>query len=371
LIKQTTVGMAFAFIPALLLARHPVLKSPKRWWWLGTIVAGGLTGLGLVGVYLAAHGLAREAFDATFISPGAYHEFVNKEYPWAHDGSFPIFDMLKKTTTDSVAPLIIGPVIPFIVAGVIGLRRRVNRNGYPDNETATNALLGMWAGVTLLIDLLLVNITFRAYEHYFLTMIPALVLVLMQAYTLVPWRRRWPLWASRLTVSGMTVYLVFVFGIASVVMTGYRLWAANWDINRPVLDKEVSTYVHEHTTPDETVLVWGAASSINFQSERFSPTQFHYGYALIIPGYTTDELMRDFVRDLKSARPALIVDSTVEDGRRVPPLDPERRDHWYITNHGRHDIYDVKMMYDFFNVYCNHPEAEIGQTVIYRCEYGD
>ncbi len=115
------------------------------------------------------------------------------------------------------------------------------------------------------------------------------------------------------------------------------------------------------------MLVWGANTVLNFQSGRDSPTQFHYGYPLIVPDAITSDYIREMVRDLQLGQPAIIVDSTMVDGDRVPPLDPTRRITWWEAG-GRRDVANLEPIYSFVAEHC-WIANEIDGIVIYRCEY--
>ena len=106
----------------------------------------------------------------------------------------------------------------------------------------------------------------------------------------------------------------------------------------------LTEYVMENTTPEDTVLVWGATTAINFQSDRNSPMPYHYGYPLIVPGYTTEEEIWQIARDLEMNMPTLILDSTMVDGDRIPPLDPDRRREWWAMG-GRRDVANLGPIY--------------------------
>ncbi len=99
LIKQTTIGGALMFIPAILISRHPVLGTRQRWHWLGTIVLGGVCSLGIVALYLLVHGILDDAIAASFVAANTFHE-------WVSEGSVWIGRTVITTWTASLAPLV-------------------------------------------------------------------------------------------------------------------------------------------------------------------------------------------------------------------------------------------------------------------------
>jgi hypothetical protein len=72
------------------------------------------------------------------------------------------------------------------------------------------------------------------------------------------------------------------------------------------------------------------------------------------------------VRDLNANPPAMIVDSTMTDGDRVPPLDAARRAAWWEAG-GRRDVAHLEPIYQFVADHCTLVD-EIKQAAIYRCE---
>ncbi len=72
--------------------------------------------------------------------------------------------------------------------------------------------------------------------------------------------------------------------------------------------RDLIQYISANTTPEDKVLVWGAETSVNFFTGRASPTRFVYQYPLHQPGYTSEALILEFLRDLESNPPRLIID---------------------------------------------------------------
>ena len=73
--------------------------------------------------------------------------------------------------------------------------------------------------------------------------------------------------------------------------------------------------------------MWGAEPGVNFAAQRRSPSRFAYQYALLTSGYTGGPLIRDFLREIATGRPALIIDASPSD-RITPPIDFEARKRW-------------------------------------------
>lgn len=369
LIKQTTIGVALAFFPAIVLTHHPVMRGQDRWRRLGVIILGGLTILGLMGLYLVVNGILDNAFDASFVAASAFHKWVGEQSAWVGETLF-------YSLTSSDFPAVFGPLLPFLVIGmVVAVRRarayvRQSRHlptSRQNRRMATEATLLLWAVLAFFADLCLANVTGRGYSHYYVPLIPTTALLITLSLPAIRRFGAQPDRRPRLIAAGLQLYLGGLLLGVSLGASLFRFWMVDWDIAGPERRRDVVSYVTEHTDPDQTVLVWGVDTVINFQSGRNSPTEYTYGYPLVVPGYTTDEDIQDVVLDLKTNRPALIIDTTLRDGDRVPPLDPVRRAQWWNAG-GRQDIVNLDPIYRFVSDHCR-TINEIDQAVIYHCRY--
>jgi len=70
--------------------------------------------------------------------------------------------------------------------------------------------------------------------------------------------------------------------------------------------------IQSMTKPGDTVLVWGAESAINYFSGRASPTRYVYQYPLYTNGYTSEEIILEFLDSIIKNRPKLIIDTKNE-----------------------------------------------------------
>jgi len=81
-----------------------------------------------------------------------------------------------------------------------------------------------------------------------------------------------------------------------------------------------ATYLHEHTTPNDTILIWGAEPLLNFLAQRRSPTKYIFSYMLVegSQGADLEARRQEFLDELRKGEPAYIV--LVE--RDFTPLSP-------------------------------------------------
>ena len=78
--------------------------------------------------------------------------------------------------------------------------------------------------------------------------------------------------------------------------------------NKPA-DSELASRIADATTSDDSVLIWGAESITNFESQRRSPTRFVYQYPLYTEGYADERLIEEFLEEIIKNKPRLIIDS--------------------------------------------------------------
>jgi hypothetical protein len=76
--------------------------------------------------------------------------------------------------------------------------------------------------------------------------------------------------------------------------------------------KEAIELIMELTSEEDSVLIWGAETEINFHTQRPSPTRFVYQYPLYEDGHTSDELIEEVIKDIVQNQPRLIIDTRTE-----------------------------------------------------------
>ena len=122
--------------------------------------------------------------NASFVAAGTFHD-------WVSDGSVWIGRTVITTWTASLAPLVIVPLLPFLVLGMRAAWRSLHTRPYYGRQAATNTTLRVWIVLTFFVDMILSNITNRGYAHYYVTMIPAMTLLTTMSLPVVK-RSRFP-----------------------------------------------------------------------------------------------------------------------------------------------------------------------------------
>ena len=194
----------------------------------------------------------------------------------------------------------------------------------------TTARLLWTAVLDVPIEFCLAALSGRSYPHYYLPWLAPLAVLAAFLICVLLGDGPPPLCAPlrERPVAGRYVLacLLTCYALAAGVVLGWLRAPADADSR---LRAAAVTYVEQHTAPDETVLLWGAATSINVAADRDAPTRYIYQYPLYMRGYQSNALVEQFLHDLLTDRPALIIDDSRETGNEgVPPLDPARRATW-------------------------------------------
>lgn len=366
LTRQTAIGAAAMFIPAILAVRHPVLYQRRLWLWLALMVVGGLSGLALLGLHLLAAGSLSVALDAMINVPFEFHQWVDRTFT-------PAWATIFTTFTSGNFWLGLGVFLPYVViASILAVQHPVQalspRRPSGLILSPTLRTWEVWIALTFVADLALANTTNKSHGHYYLT--PTLALAFMVAAGLAALFRAPP--RSRRARYGRHIYWAGALLLVAVIeLTSFWIVATlpGSSFRGPARHHPWAEYVASNTAPEESVYGWGVWSSmINFQAMRKSPTRFHYGYPLIVPGDGSEERIAQTVEDLERNRPTLIIDTTWVDGRRVPPIDPERRIAWWARG-GRRDVANLQPIFHFIGEHCEQVD-EVEDADVYRCAYG-
>ncbi len=154
------------------------------------------------------------------------------------------------------------------------------------------------------IELILISVSGKTYPHYYMTILP--ILALFAGITF------WVILSSRFfSETPHTVKHVLTVGIIGVFLwtsfNQYRIQVTSFrNANRQHLIVEE---IKLNTNPEETVLLWGAETTINYFSNRASPTRFVYQYPLYKQKYADEQMIIEFLDDIIHISPRLIIDT--------------------------------------------------------------
>lgn len=204
--------------------------------------------------------------------------------------------------------------------------------------------LGRLAVVLLPIEIVFASLSGYLAPHYYLALLPVVCLLSARAVSLLldelgarlPW---------------IPVALCVVTGFMYVFDRRGNLIpddVGKYGNLREYMERgtPVISYIREHTTEGDTILVWGARGWYYAGSGRDAPTRFFYGYPLVKQGYTSPELIAEFTADIIASPPVLIVETY---NRRLPHLrltDVEREQ--WRPRHTRYTYYVPDQFRPFF-----------------------
>ena len=308
--KQTSIGFILALILFLLIRNRIFSYKIKILRDIGIILSGFATVAVVILSYFALMDSLVYLWDASI----TYNYF----YPAKSVVKFPFRRLIDSVLTgfDYLAPT---NLPAFALAGWgIGLGYLLLRKNH---NTRRDSIL-ILAIINLPIELILVSSTGRDYGHYYLALLPSLsILAGFLVYVLVAGLRQLLLPNGSNNIRHFSSLII----IGSFLLTQVPAFVGYIDtINTlpQVLPEKIKaiTLIKELASEEDTVLIWGAETEINFHTQRPSPTRFVYQYPLYEEGYTSLALIEEFLADIIQNQPRLIIDTRTED---MPFLDFE------------------------------------------------
>ena len=229
------------------------------------------------------------------------------------------------------------PASLLVIAGwLIGIRRVVLR------QVRSEPIRNLLALGVILFPLQVISASLSGfdYAHYFLTTLPVVTLLLA---FLVWFTLRKNLIAPTL----LTVALLVGAFYFSLPLSNFPRLAEKYTADSLIVeDREslVAARVREATEPGDRILVWGKAARIYLLADRNAPTRYFYHHALVKPHFTTQSMRDEFVLDLKSEMPVLIIDSRYD---WFSPLNRSERAGWQPHERYMHNPADFDPFFDF------------------------
>jgi hypothetical protein len=286
-LKQNTVGLFIALAIALLITGLRDKQGRPFFQFLLAASAGfGLIAATLIS-YLVDLGAFEQFVDAAFL--------FNFSYIQKFDGGASLPSVVSGVLGAlSQTGILIGALGGWIVLLLALIRKRIAP------ALSSFALIAL---IDLPIEIFLTGISGRAYPHYGITLLP--VMAVLSGYLILSAQK----WLARYTVSPaisaavIAVLLVVPLANAALNYPAYTLKPAQ-------KFTDTVNYIETNTTPADTVLVWGAETTINFLSRRAAPTRFVYQFPVLLGrDAMTEAWIIEFLGDLQAHPPVYIVDT--------------------------------------------------------------
>jgi 4-amino-4-deoxy-L-arabinose transferase-like glycosyltransferase len=288
--KQTAVGMWIAIVIYLTLRKLSAGLIRQRLREISLIILGGVTVSMVMAGFFWAQGALPQFWSAAFEYNFVYASVTNSGLATRLDSILAGIKPLLRTGLFQVS------MTGYIMAVLFLIFKK---------NTASKFAEILFIGLlNLPIELMLAGISRKTYPHYFMTMLPVLALFTgMAVWTVISLTSKWKIpvllrYAAAAGVTGFFIWTSFYSYMDQIFI--YRKFTKN----EPVIN-----YIKEVTAPQDYVLLWGAETSVNYFSQRRSPTRFVYQYALEREGYVNEELILEFLKDVIQNRPQLIINT--------------------------------------------------------------
>ncbi len=343
LFRQNLIGVQLAVAVYMLFTRvyHRHLRRLlTEWFW---VLLGGAIVTAVVCAYFAANSALGDLYDVAFRYNFLYSSApIQQRLAAALAG----FGVISGSGIGILAAASWVAGLVFLVTG-----RQLPRDG--------KRLLAL-AVIAFPIEFLLVSASIREYAHYYEAWFPVIgVLAGFFAGSILGGGTGKA--KGSFSLHGIIWQVALVLGMA--MMPVYSSITAALPIGRPPsVIAQAAAYVRDHTRPGDYVLVWGADVSINFVSQRRSPTRFMHQYPLFTRGYETPEMIGEFLAEMKAHPPALIIDTSPVNNH-VPPIDNGQRASEGWRSWGPDGIYATSPDTDEMFAYLNSNYEKTGSLV--------
>lgn len=297
--KQSAIGLWLA-IGIFLVVEGIVKKTPiPNLSKLAGIAVGALSVILLTATFFASQGAFAEFFDQTI---KFNYFYVQRNY----------VDMFNRILA-LLNPKELRVLPVFYMAGlgaIIGLSKSLEKTKF--SLPANLKKLIMIAAIDILIEILLVNMPYTTYSHYLLTF--CVTMAFFTGFLLSIFFETFSGEDKLKTVQQSLTAILIVLFVSFPYLERWdtSLRERNRDRRQETNVLAIDYVLHE-TDSDDSILIWGAETAVNFYTKRTSPTRYVYQYPLTSPGYTSRTQVIEFLSDLKENSPELIIDSNRSD----------------------------------------------------------
>lgn len=282
--KQTAIGMGLAVYAWLLVNRLKNRQFKPLLLETGSILAGFLFISLVIVAYFYMMGGLQDFWQAAFAYNFAYS---------ASSLMVRLKLLLAMLITVGKTGLVQLALIGFIISLIWLLKKK-------QMSPAFKALLAVCV-INLPLELLLINVSGRAYPHYNMTLLPVLMILSALPLHLIFAH----LAEFELPRIAQPVIIVFIsLGIGWLFISDALILIHNF---KEVSYREVTDYIQAHSDETDQVLVYGAEAAVNFYAQRTSPTHFIYQYPLSNCHYANDSLIQTYLTEIRLNPPKLLV----------------------------------------------------------------
>jgi 4-amino-4-deoxy-L-arabinose transferase-like glycosyltransferase len=223
-----------------------------------------------------------------------------------------------------------------VVFPALGLWLAARRLRHQHKRDVTDVVL-CFAVLWICVELLLASLSGRAYDHYFIMLLPPMAM--LTAVLVSEGTPLWPMTVKRrLGRPAFAAAVVVVVAFRPVVSRLVdRARAGDVLPSHTTSQTELTAaFVRASSGPDDHLLVWGQAGGVYFLAERLPASRYLFASPLLTRGYG-DLAATEFLADVRRTKPLLIVDAGETDAS-APSLaawDPAWRypdSRWYAPH---------------------------------------
>lgn len=286
--KQTTIGVLIAYGLFLIILRWSQRKSPVRDFAL--LFAGWLLPSLLVVIYFEARGALTDFWEQAYL--------YNFMYIGKHEGIRRLIPVFTKGFLYLQSGYILHTaILGWLIGCVYAWTRR--RTFFSDVHPLLTIAL-----INLPLEVLMVLVSGRSILHYYLTPLPVLAALAGVLIYALPQliERSQNLKNSKRWAPALLLALVLLSQYEQVQYYPDYVEGVSSNNRRDVVD-----YVVSHTQADDTVLIIGAESLINFLARREAPTRYVYQYPLALTGRRP--MFEEYFSQILENDPVLIIDT--------------------------------------------------------------
>lgn len=207
-------------------------------------------------------------------------------------------------------------LISILLLGMYFLVKVFRLPRQPISQPSFSPLEWTWlAGVAALpFEALMASLGGRYFGHYFISMLPALILVVAYpAWKAVSFFRELQV-PVRQPILNLVAIALAVATLVWGVVAFIQVWPAGGYtaelgaiIKGQVRLNDLEQYVVETTRPDDTILVWHIHLGINFNTGRRAPSRFLFPLNLFIPPTAQNTKLDEFLTEIETRPPELIL----------------------------------------------------------------
>ena len=191
---------------------------------------------------------------------------------------------------------------------------------HPEERSTPLFLPLIIALVDLPVAFLLSSLSGNNYNHYFMTLLPSMSILVAFGIMLFTQGVQYPQ-PERILFNLWAAVLALALVIPGIQKTSEQFVAKT---DRQV--EEVVAYVNQNTQPGDYVYQWGISPGINLLSGRDSPTRFFFADPLFVVGYSNAAQSNLLLSELKSKPPVLIINSEIPRLPLIMVRDPKQCD---------------------------------------------